>query len=94
VGFSLLGVWALGGACLPIAECPTLIFYMTRQTHISQVREEVREQLLQFMLLHGIEDLQELMQLPEAELSEMEGFGMRLLAEVHKLKQINLASPD
>lgn len=94
MGFSLLGVWALGGACLPIAECPTLIFCMHREPQLDNIRKEVREEMMQFMNLHDIEHLVQVLQLPDEELLEMEGFGMRLMVEVHKLRQISLASHD
>ncbi len=58
------------------------------------VRPEVRESLMQFMNLHTILSLQDLLEYKDEDLLEMEGFGMRLLVEVHKLRQINLASND
>ena len=94
MGFSLLGMWAPGGACLPITECPTLIFYMHRQLQIQDIREELREEMQQFMALHEIEHLVQVLAVPDEELLEMEGFGMRLMAEVQKLRRINPGSPD
>lgn len=92
MGFSLLGVWALGGACLPIAECPTLIFYMHRELQIQDVREELREEMQQFMALHEIEHLVQVLRAKDEDLLDMEGFGMRLMVEVHRLRQLNLPS--
>ena len=46
------------------------------------------------MALHEIEHLVHVLAVPDEELLEMEGFGMRLMAEVQKLRRINPGSPD
>lgn len=67
---------------------------MHRELQLQDIREELREEMQQFMTLHEIEHLVQVLQSPDDELLDMEGFGMRLMVEVHRLRQINLPSHD
>jgi hypothetical protein len=67
---------------------------MRREIQLNDIREETREEMQQFMTLHEIEHLVQVLQLPDEDLLEMEGFGMRLMVEVQKLRRISLDSRD
>jgi hypothetical protein len=67
---------------------------MRREIQLNDIREETREEMQQFMTLHEIEHLVQVLQLQDEDLLEMEGFGMRLMVEVQKLRRIRPDSRD
>jgi hypothetical protein len=60
----------------------------------NKIREEVKAELDQFMKQHSFENLEAVMKIPEEKLMLMEGFGVRLLVELHRLKDANASAPD
>lgn len=47
----------------------------------------VKDELERFMNLHNFKSLEEVLKITPEDLLKMDGFGMRLLAEVNKLSQ-------
>ena len=67
---------------------------MHREPQLHDIREELREEMQHFMTLHEIEHLVQVLRSKDEDLLEMEGFGMRLMVEVHRLRQVNLPLHD
>lgn len=55
---------------------------------------EVKDELERFMILHGFNSIERVLELPTDTLLSMDGFGMRLVVEVERLRREFSASAD
>ena len=78
-------LWVLAGTSVAGNRCPTQLFYATMKPSETTVSPELQE----FMNLHKIETLSQLLRYENAELLKMEGFGWRLMKQVLKIREVH-----
>jgi hypothetical protein len=84
VGSVFRVLWVLAGTSVAGNRCPTQLFYATMKPSETKVSPELQE----FMNLHKIETLSQLLRYENAELLKMEGFGWRLMKQVLKIREV------